>query len=113
MQLKLKHEFPDFVVNLLDQLVPNYLAPTPSALLAAVSPPFGDPALRAGRLIPRGSYLDSVYREQHQEVACRFRTTADLTLWPFEITRAEYFATPAPLAGMGIPWRTAPSRACA
>ena len=38
VQLKLKHEFPEFTGNLLEQLVPNYLAPTPSALLAKIVP---------------------------------------------------------------------------
>ncbi|GJD47765.1 hypothetical protein OPKNFCMD_0475 [Methylobacterium crusticola] len=103
VQLKLKHEFPEFTANLLEQLVPNYLAPTPSALLARISPVFGDPALREGRRIPRGAYLDSAYREQQRQVACRFRTTADVTIWPLEITRAEYHATPGPLQALGIP----------
>ena len=43
VQLKLKHEFPEFTSNLLEQLVPNYLAPTPSALLAKIIPPYADP----------------------------------------------------------------------
>ena len=34
VQLKLKHEFPEFTNNLLEQLVPHYLAPTPSVMLA-------------------------------------------------------------------------------
>src|SRR5712692_10803170 len=51
VQLKLKHEFPEFTNNLLEQLVPNYLAPTPSVMLAKVLPPYGDPALREGRRI--------------------------------------------------------------
>src|SRR4030088_2604609 len=55
VQLKLKHEFPEFTNNLLEQLVPNYLAPTPSAMLAKVLPPFSDPKLRDGYGIPRGS----------------------------------------------------------
>jgi type VI secretion system protein ImpG len=49
VQLKLKHEFPEFTANLLEQLVPNYLAPTPSAMLVTARPPYADPALRDGR----------------------------------------------------------------
>src|SRR5579884_3699799 len=64
VQLKLKHEFPEFTSNLLEQLVPNYLAPTPSVLLAKVVPPYSDPALREGQEIPRGAYLDATYRER-------------------------------------------------
>ena len=76
VQLKLKHEFPEFTDNLLEQLVPNYLAPTPSALLAKVVPPFGDPALREGSRIARGSYLDATYRERDRRVACRYRLSS-------------------------------------
>src|SRR5215468_24874 len=54
VQLKLKHEFFEFTSNLLELLVPNYLAPTPSVMVAKVIPPYADPALRAGRPIPRG-----------------------------------------------------------
>src|SRR6266700_994295 len=85
VQLKLKHEFPEFTGNLLEQLVPNYLAPTPSAMLAKVIPPFADPALRDGRRIPRGAYLDATYRELDRNIACRYRLTSGITLWPFDI----------------------------
>src|ERR1700677_2709223 len=61
VQLKLKHEFPEFTNNLLEQLVPHYLAPTPSAMLIKAMPTFGDKALRDGHPIARGSYLDASY----------------------------------------------------
>ena len=103
VQLKLKHEFPEFTNNLVEQLVPNYLAPTPSALLARVAAPFGDPALREGRRIPRGSYIDATYRERERRVACRYRLAADVTLWPFDIVAAEYFGSPGPIHALGVP----------
>ena len=103
VQLKIKHEFPEFTNNLLEQLVPNYLAPTPSALLAKFTPPFGDPGLRTGRRIGGGSYLDAVYRERDRRVACRYRLSADVTLFPFDIAGAEYFATPGRLPALGVP----------
>ena len=102
VQLKLKHEFPEFTNNLLEQLVPNYLAPTPSVMLARIVPPYGDPALREGRRIPRGSYIDALYRERDRKVECRYRLTTDVTLWPFDISAAEYFATPGPLQALGV-----------
>ena len=102
VQLKLKHEFPEFTSNLLEQLVPNYLAPTPSVMLARIAPPFGDPALREGWSMPRGSYLDALYRERDRRVACRFQLTAGIKLWPLEITQAEYFTTAAPLQSLGL-----------
>src|SRR6516162_7973927 len=45
VQLKLKHEFADFTTNLIDQLAPHYLAPTPSFVLVRAKPKFGDPTL--------------------------------------------------------------------
>ena len=102
VQLKLKHEFPEFTTNLLEQLVPNYLAPTPSALLAKVVPTFADPELREGRSIRRGSYLDAVYRERDRQVSCRYRLSAGITMWPFDLTGAEYFMTPGALQALGL-----------
>ena len=103
VQLKLKHEFPEFTNNLLEQLVPNYLAPTPSALLAKVVPPYGDPALREGQSIPRGSYLDATYVERDRRIACRYCLSSEIVLWPFEIAGAEYFGAPGPLQALGVP----------
>ena len=103
VQLKLKHEFSEFTTNLLEQLVPHYLAPTPSAMLAQVRPKFGDPALREGRVIARGAYLDAAYRELERNIACRFALAAPIALWPLEIARAEYFPTPGPLQALGLP----------
>jgi type VI secretion system protein ImpG len=103
VQLKLKHEFSEFTTNLIDQLAPHYLAPTPSALLAQVQPVFGDPALREGKTVPRGAYLDAAYRELERNIACRFALAAPIQLWPFEIVDAEYFASPGPLQALGVP----------
>jgi type VI secretion system protein ImpG len=100
VQLKLKHEFSDFTVNLLDQLLPHYLAPMPSFVLVQVKPKFGDPALRDGRTIPSGSHFDATYRELQRNIACRFTLAAPLTLWPFDIVKAEYFTSAAPLQAL-------------
>jgi type VI secretion system protein ImpG len=103
VQLKLKHEFSEFTNNLIEQLVPNYLAPTPSALLAKFVPNFADAALREGRHIRRGSYIDATYRERDRNIACRYSLCSDLTLWPFDITGAEYYLTPGALQALGVP----------
>src|SRR5215207_9517540 len=100
VQLKLKHEFPEFTGNLLEQLVPNYLAPTPSAMLAKIVPGYSDPMLREGQRIPRGAYLDATYRELDRQIACRYRLCSAITLWPFDLTAAEYFSSPAPLQAL-------------
>ena len=102
VQLKLKHEFPEFTENLLEQLVPHYLAPTPSMMLVKANPVFGDPALREGRKIARGSYLDAGFRQLDRQIACRYRLCGDITLWPFELIGAEYYSSPAPLQALGV-----------
>lgn len=101
VQLKLKHEFPEFTNNLLELLVPHYLAPTPSAMLVKVNPTFGDPALRDGHAIARGAYLDATYRQLDRHLACRYRLCSGITIWPFELVGAEYFSSPAPLQALG------------
>jgi type VI secretion system protein ImpG len=102
VQLKLKHEFPEFTNNLLEQLVPHYLSPTPSAMLVKIVPTFGDKALRDGRAIGRGSYIDATYRQLDRQLACRYRLCGDITIWPFELVGAEYFSSPAPLQALGV-----------
>jgi type VI secretion system protein ImpG len=103
VQLKLKHEFAEFTQNLLEQLVPNYLAPTPSVLLAKIVPNYADPQLREGRPIPRGSYIDATYRERDRNIACRYSLCSDVSLWPFDVTGAEYYVTPGALQALGVP----------
>jgi type VI secretion system protein ImpG len=100
VQLKLKHEFADFTTNLIDQLAPHYLAPTPSFVLVQASPKYGDPSLRDGRTIARGAYFDATYREAQRNVACRFALAAPITLWPFEIAKAEYVTSAAALQAL-------------
>ncbi|MCJ2012725.1 type VI secretion system baseplate subunit TssF [Methylobacterium sp. J-076] len=102
VQLKIKSEFPEFTQNLIEQLVPNYLAPTPSMVLVKVKPNFGDPALRDGPRIARGSRLDATYRERERQISCRFKTTGELRIWPFDIAGAEYIGSPGQLQVLGI-----------
>jgi len=102
VQLKLKHEFPEFTSNLLEQLVPNYLAPTPSMMLVKVNPTFGDKALQEGRGVARGAYLDANFRQIDRQISCRYRLCGDITVWPFELSGAEYFTSPAPLQALGL-----------
>jgi type VI secretion system protein ImpG len=100
VQLKLKHEFADFTTNLLDQLAPHYLAPTPSFVLVQARPSFGDPALRDGRTIARGANFEAAYREAQRNVACRFTLAEPITLWPLDIVKAEYFTSAAALQAL-------------
>ena len=103
VQLKLQHEFPEFTANLLEQLVPNYLAPTPSAMLVKALPAYGDAALREGKKIACGAYFDATYRERERSVACRFRLCSQIVLWPFDLRATEYYLTAGPMQALGVP----------
>jgi type VI secretion system protein ImpG len=102
VQLKLKHEFPEFTNNLLEQLVPHYLAPTPSTMIVQVVPTFGDKSLHDGHAVPRGSYLDASFRERDRQIACRYRLSSEIVVWPLELAGAEYFSSPAQLGALGL-----------
>ena len=102
VQLKIKHEFPEFTNNLLEQLVPHYMAPTPSAMMVKIDPPYDEPNLKDGLKIAGGSYLEARYIERERRIACRFRLASDIVLWPFEITGAEFLPSRAQLENLGI-----------
>src|SRR3954451_15285727 len=59
VQLKLDAEFPRFTQSLLEIVYPHYLAPTPSMLVAQLTPDAKDPALASGPLVVRGSTLSA------------------------------------------------------
>lgn len=103
VQLKLKSEYQTFTESLLEQVVPHYLAPTPSAMLVEVTPPYANPTLREGHTIAKGAYFDAVYRDRDRNVACRFQLRSAITLWPFQVTRADYISSLGALQAMGIP----------
>ncbi len=102
VQMKVKSEFSTFTKALLEQLLPNYLAPTPAAMMVQAKPDFGDQDLVKGKKFPPGSYVDATYVERDQRVSCRFRLSAPLELLPLEITRAEYFPSPGPMQSLGV-----------
>jgi type VI secretion system protein ImpG len=102
VQLKLQHEYSEFTQNLLEQLVPDYLAPTPSAALLRIDPPFAEPNLKDGMKIPAGSYAEARFVERERRIACKYRLASDVTLWPFELAGAEFLPSPASLQGLGI-----------
>jgi len=102
VQLKLKHEFSEFTFSLLDQLVPNYMSPMPSMMLAQIKPAFGDPDLRSGRVLAKGSILDAAYRDKDRNIACTFTLCDDVVYGPFDIPRAEYLTSAAQIQALGV-----------
>jgi type VI secretion system protein ImpG len=102
VQLKIKHEFPEFTNNLLEQLLPNYLAPTPSAMMAAVTPPYDNPALADGMRIQAGDSLDARFVERDTRISCRYKLAGPITLWPIDVANAEFLPQRSAIAALGI-----------
>lgn len=104
IQLKLEAEFPRFTQALLEIVYPHYLAPTPSMLIAQLSPDLNDPSLATGRSVPRGTGMSGLTTAD-DATACEFRTAHDVKLWPVEIAAANYFTFAPDLPLTGLPVR--------
>jgi len=91
VQLKLEAEFPRFTQALLEIVYPHYLSPTPSMLIAQLTPDPNDPNLAGGFKVARGAALSGLLAAD-DATACEFRTAHDVTLWPVEIASASYFS---------------------
>lgn len=99
IRLKLDDDFPELTEALLSVLYPHYLAPIPS--MGIVQLGMGDEITEPYKL-PRHTELES---EPIDGERCRFRTTQDVTLWPFEVTQVSLqgrpFRAPRNPAGRG------------
>ncbi len=105
IQLKIEAEFPRFTQRLLEIVYPQFLAPTPAMLIAQLHPDLGDSALGAGLKLARGAVMHSQPGKAGATV-CEFRTAHDVTMWPLELTQAEYFTHAADLPVAAVPeWR--------
>lgn len=105
VQLKLDAEFPRFTQALLEIIYPHYLSPTPSMVIAQLSPDKNEPTLAGGtRVVPRGTTLFSV-QGPDDATACEFRTAHDVPLLPIEVASASYFsyAPDLPLNALALP----------
>jgi type VI secretion system protein ImpG len=91
VQLKLDAEFPRFTQHLLEMVYPHYLTPTPSMAMVQFNPDRTEGGLADGFVIERRARLRSPLGLGDQ-TSCEFRTAHDVTLWPLEITEAEYFS---------------------
>ncbi|MBK8751518.1 MAG: type VI secretion system baseplate subunit TssF [Candidatus Competibacteraceae bacterium] len=102
VQLKIDAEFPRFTQHLLEIIYPHYLAPTPSMAVVRFDPDPTESTLEQGFVIPRGNELYSVLGKG-ERTACEYRTAHPVTLWPVEITEAQYFAGKEPVALLNLP----------
>ncbi len=101
VQLELELQYPSFTSHLLEIVYPHYLAPTPSMMIAQLQPDMENASLADGFVIPRHTMLRSGFVESTQS-ACVFRTANDLTLWPIEISEAEYIDGRGALVAAGV-----------
>jgi type VI secretion system protein ImpG len=102
IQLKLEAEFPTFTQSLLQMVYPHFLAPTPSMAVVRINP---DAALRGspgGVNLPAGLALRSLLGTEDQ-TNCEFRTAHAMRLLPIDVTEADYIASPAAVAALGLP----------
>ncbi len=96
VQLKLDAEFPRFSQRLLEVVYPNYLAPTPSAVIVRFAPKQQEASLGSGFTLPRGTVLRAQITKGEQ-TACEFQTAHPVTLWPIELAEAWLTGAPSDL----------------
>ncbi len=101
VQLKMEEEFRTFSSELLNQIFPDALTPTPSVMLAQANPPYDNKDLIQGLHFEAGDYLDARFVDSDQRVSCRFSLCGALSVWPLKIPKAVYHASPAPFLAAG------------
>ncbi len=101
IQLKIDAEFPRFTNHLLELVYPQYLAPTPSMAIVQMQPDLSEGSLADGFKIERGTALRSQMGKGDQ-TSCEFRTAHDVTLWPIELTEANYFTWSGEVGGIEL-----------
>ncbi|MCL4785083.1 MAG: type VI secretion system baseplate subunit TssF, partial [Bryobacterales bacterium] len=87
IHLKVDDEFPEVTQGLLNTLYPHYVRPIPCMTVVEM---FVDPEQgkqSAGMLVPRDTLL---YSRRVNNMACKFQTCYDTTLWPVSLKSAEW-----------------------
>jgi type VI secretion system protein ImpG len=92
VQLKMQEEFRGFTRELLDQLLPGLLEPTPSVMTVRANTPHEDLKHVSGVHFKEGDYLEARYVDSDKRVSCRFALAAPLSLWPIDITEVRYLS---------------------
>jgi type VI secretion system protein ImpG len=102
LQLKIDARYPDFTQHLLEIVYPHYLTPIPSMAVVQFQPVLEEAALGEGIAIPRQTSVRSILGKGEQ-TSCEYRTAHDVTLWPIEISEAEYFTNMGVVSGARLP----------
>ncbi|MBP0943514.1 type VI secretion system baseplate subunit TssF [Pseudomonas alliivorans] len=98
VQLKLDAEYPTFTHNLLEIAYPHYLAPTPSMTVVQMQTDPNEGSLNDGFTLPRDSVMRASLGRDSQ-TPCEYRTSHEVTLWPLQVTQADYFGNPSTVLG--------------
>ncbi len=101
VQLKMDEEFRTFSTELLNQIFPDALAPTPSVMLTQGNPPYDNKDLVNGLHFDAGDYMDARFVDSDQRVSCRFSLCGPLSIWPLRVSKAVYHPSPAPFLAAG------------
>ncbi|KIN75127.1 Type VI secretion protein, family [Sulfitobacter noctilucae] len=101
VQTKMQEEFRTFTHELLDQVFPDALAPTPSAMLVQANLPLENTDLSKGVRFAAGDYMDARFKDADKQVSCRFALAAPLRLWPLQITELKYHSGEGPIGALG------------
>lgn len=103
IQMKMAAEFPTFTQSLLQMVYPHYQGPTPSMAVVRVTPdPGAINTLPQGVVLPAGLEMRSLLGTEDQ-TNCEFRTAHAVHLLPIEVVDADYIASPAAVAALGLP----------
>jgi type VI secretion system protein ImpG len=87
VHLRIDDDFPQITEALLNILYPHYLRPVPSMSVAQFYTDTEGGKLTTSLKIPKGTVL---YSRPVDGVPCKFRTSYDVTLWPFKVSRAQW-----------------------
>lgn len=102
VQMKLDAQFPRFTNHLLEAVYPHCLAPTPSMAVVQITPDLTQGGLAGGLSIRRGEALRGAV-QGGLAAGCEFRTAHEVTLWPIQLTRADYLPTAGAVAALRVP----------
>jgi type VI secretion system protein ImpG len=101
VQLKLEAEFPTFTQHLLEIVYPDYLAPTPSMVVAQFKPALQAGKFENGYTIPRDTPLLGTLGKG-EVTACEFRTASAVTLWPVALGEVDYLSGSAAVSALAL-----------
>lgn len=101
VQLKMQEEFSTFTHELLEQVFPDALAPTPSVMMVQANLPEDNADLVEGIRFEVGEYMDARFSDAGKRISCRFALAAALDLWPIALTEAKYHGAAGPIGALG------------